>query len=123
MTWASPRDNSCNPPPASHWISARIGGSDSGSHPAHRSPMSHAPKRSVYILRSVKDPTRSYIGLTADIATRVADHNAGACPQTARHGPWRVVVLLQFADEHRAAHFEKYLKSATGRAFAQAHFA
>jgi putative endonuclease len=85
--------------------------------------MSHAPKRSVYILRSMKDPTRSYVGLTADIATRVADHNAGACPQTARHVPWRVVVLLQFADERRAALFEKYLKSSSGRAFAQAHFA
>ena len=85
--------------------------------------MSHAPKRSVYILRSVNDPTRSYVGLTSDIATRVADHNAGACPQTARNRPWRVVVLLQFVDEHRAAHFEKYLKSSSGRAFAQAHFA
>src|SRR5262249_28267358 len=101
---------------------ARICGFSCGSLRARHRRMSHAPKRSVYILRSVKDPARSYVGLTADIISRIAAHNAGACPQTARHGPWRVVVLLQFADEHRAAHFEKYLKSSSGRDFAQAHF-
>jgi hypothetical protein len=30
---------------------------------------------------------------------------------------------LEFPDERAAAHFEKYLKSGSGRAFAKRHFA
>jgi putative endonuclease len=80
-------------------------------------------RRCVYILRSVTRPDRYYIGLTSDIASRLASHNAGESPSTARHKPWRVVVLVQFADEERAVDFEKFLKSVSGRAFATQHFA
>jgi putative endonuclease len=45
------------------------------------------PKRIVYILRGAGDPGRPYIGLTSDVRTRLADHNAGRCLHTARHRP------------------------------------
>jgi putative endonuclease len=85
--------------------------------------MSELQRRVVYIMRSLKDPDRHYVGLTADIARRMASHNAGESPQTTRHKPWQVVVLVQFVDEQRALEFEKYLKSGAGQAFAKRHFA
>jgi predicted GIY-YIG superfamily endonuclease len=85
--------------------------------------MNELRRRFVYVLRSVKDPDKHYVGVTADVAERLAAHNNGASPHTARHRPWKVVVLLQFADEQRAVDFEKYLKSDSGRAFAKRHFA
>ena len=80
------------------------------------------PRRCVYIMRSVKDPDRHYIGRTADIASRLASHNAGESPRTARQAPWQVVVLVQFVDERRALDFEKFLKSTSGRAFVKQYF-
>ncbi len=80
------------------------------------------PRRCVYIIRSVKDPDRRYIGRTADIASRLASHNAGQSPQTARQAPWQVVVLVQFLEERRALDFEKFLKSTSGRAFVKQYF-
>ena len=56
------------------------------------------------------------------MASRLASHNAGESPHTARQAPWQVVVLVQFLDESRASAFEKFLKSASGRAFVQEHF-
>jgi hypothetical protein len=50
---------------------------------------------------------------------RVADHNAGRCPHTARSRPWQLHVVIEFPDEQRAVRFERYLKSGSGRAFAK----
>ncbi len=77
----------------------------------------------VYVLRSIPSPDKHYVGLTADLAARLASHNAGELSSTARHKPWRLVVLVQFLDRLRAAEFEKYLKSGSGRAFVKTHFA
>ena len=63
-----------------------------------------------------------YIGLTHDVRSRLADHNAGRCPHTVRHRPWQLHVVIELPDEHRAAEFERYLKSGSGRAFAKRHF-
>ena len=82
-----------------------------------------APRRCVYIIRSVKEPDRQYIGRTADVASRLASHNAGESPRTARQAPWQIVVLVQFVDERRALGFEKFLKSTSGRAFVKQYFA
>lgn len=86
--------------------------------------MTHSdePRRCVYIIRSLKDPDRQYIGRTADVASRLASHNAGASPRTARQAPWQIVVLMQFVDERRAADFEKFLKSSSGRGFVRQYF-
>ena len=39
------------------------------------------------------------------------------------HRPWSIVASVEFPDERAAAHFERYLKSGSGRAFAKRHFA
>ena len=85
-------------------------------------PHDDSPRRCVYVIRSLKEPDRQYIGRTADMASRLASHNAGESPQTARQRPWQVVVLVQFLEESRAVAFEKFLKSASGRLFVRQHF-
>ena len=85
-------------------------------------PHDDSPRRCVYVIRSLKEPDRQYIGRTADMASRLASHNAGESPQTARQRPWQVVILVQFLDESRAVAFEKFLKSASGRLFVRQHF-
>lgn len=79
-----------------------------------------APKRFVYLLRSTSRG-RPYIGLTSDFPARLAAHNAGQNPSTARHRPWVLVALVEFTNESTAARFERYLKSGSGRAFAKKH--
>lgn len=77
-------------------------------------------KRFVYLLRS-KSTTRPYFGLTSDITTRLAAHNAGQNKSTAPFRPWVLVTLIEFSDERKAADFERFLKSGSGRAFAKQH--
>ena len=59
----------------------------------------------------------------ASLATwrNVAEHNAGRCTHTAKHGPWTIEVVIEFADERRAVAFERYLKSGSGVAFSVRH--
>jgi predicted GIY-YIG superfamily endonuclease len=71
----------------------------------------------VYILRSLAHPDRIYIGYTADLRDRLARHNRGAVPHTARFAPWALQTYLGFADKEQAMAFEAYLKSGSGRAF------
>jgi hypothetical protein len=35
--------------------------------------------------------------------------------------PWKIVTVVRFSDDKRAADFEHYLKSASGKAFANKH--
>jgi predicted GIY-YIG superfamily endonuclease len=79
-------------------------------------------KRFVYVLRSELDPNRYYTGLTSDVCARLEAHNAGRCPHTTGGRPWRIDVVVEFADEGRAVTFERYLKSGSGNAFAKRHF-
>ena len=72
----------------------------------------------VYIIRSVSDPSQTYTGATADLKQRVADHNAGKSTHTSKYTPWELEFYAAFADKYTAYEFEKYLKSHSGRAFA-----
>jgi predicted GIY-YIG superfamily endonuclease len=81
-----------------------------------------ADKRFVYVLKSATSGVQYYIGLTSDVPARLADHNAGRCPHTARDRPWQRHVTIELPDEQRAVAFERYLKSGSGRAFAKRHF-
>jgi hypothetical protein len=49
------------------------------------------------------------------------EHNSDGQHRTCRYRPWSVDVVIEFADERRAAAFERYLKSGSGVAFAQRH--
>jgi predicted GIY-YIG superfamily endonuclease len=42
----------------------------------------------VYILRSEIAPERHYIGMTSDLAQRLAAHNSGKVSHTSKFKPW-----------------------------------
>lgn len=73
----------------------------------------------VYLLQSLSHPDQRYIGMTADIAQRLAAHNAGQSTHTSKYRPWTMISYLAFTDEAKAIAFEKYLKTGSGRAFAE----
>ncbi len=84
--------------------------------------MPHPAKRIVYLLESLMTPNQRYIGLTSNLDTRLQAHNQGHSPHTRKHRPWRLLVAIEFSDPDSALHFEQYLKSGSGRAFAKRHF-
>jgi putative endonuclease len=73
----------------------------------------------VYILESLGSAGGFYTGLTKDLTARLAKHNAGEVPHTAKSRPWRIKTAIAFRDRVRAAAFERYLKSPSGRAFSK----
>ncbi len=73
----------------------------------------------VYILRSEQHPDRHYVGVTRDLRNRLKKHNAGEVAHTSKYAPWAIKTYIAFSDEKQALAFEKYLKSASGRAFAK----
>jgi predicted GIY-YIG superfamily endonuclease len=75
-----------------------------------------------YILESQNHPGHHYTGHTADLKARLAEHNRGKCPHTAKHAPWRIKCYFAFQSEALARNFERYLKTGSGRAFAKRHF-
>ena len=76
----------------------------------------------VYLLRSISNPDQTYIGFTEDLKTRLAAHNHGQSSHTAKFKPWELIIYLAFRDRSKALSFEKYLKSHSGKAFANKRF-
>jgi putative endonuclease len=73
----------------------------------------------VYIIRSCTSPERDYIGATANLKERMADHNGRKSTHTAKFVPWQLIWYSAFPDKYRALEFEKYLKSHSGRTLAK----
>lgn len=44
-------------------------------------------------MKNLEACPRFYVGLTADVNARLEDHNAGRCPHTAAHRPWRLCAM------------------------------
>lgn len=80
------------------------------------------PKRFVYILKSIGFPDEYYVGVTSDVAERLACRNEGLTPSTVDHRPWRTLVVIEFDEEPPAVAFERYLKTGSGREFSRRHF-
>jgi predicted GIY-YIG superfamily endonuclease len=76
----------------------------------------------VYLLQSLSDRQKQYVGVSADFRQRPDQHNAGKSPHTAKYRPWKPVVVIRFEDDAKAEAFERYLKFGSGRAFADKHF-
>lgn len=76
----------------------------------------------VYILRSRQDASIHYTGCTSDLKARLLKHNKGDVSHTSKYRPWLVETAISFRSREKAAAFEKYLKSGSGRAFATKHF-
>ena len=73
----------------------------------------------VYLLESIEHPNQSYVGFTDDLRARFKAHNSGQSLHTAKFKPWRLVSHVAFSDDQKAIAFERYLESASGRAFAK----
>jgi len=95
---------------------------DSAPFMRHITHMRGVGNRFVYIIRSASAPTHHYVGITSHVDRRLEWHTHGPCGWTLHHRPWSVVVTIEFPTEKQARRFEKYLKSGSGRAFAERHF-
>lgn len=76
----------------------------------------------VYALRSLRHPTQFYIGRTVQLRERLREHNAGESAHTSKYRPWQLQFAIWLPSIDKAAAFERYLKSHSGKAFASKHF-
>ena len=76
----------------------------------------------VYLLQSISNPNKRCTGAIANFQERLEQHNGGQSPTTAKHRPWKPVVVIRFEDDAKAEAFERYLKFGSGHAFAAKHF-
>ena len=75
-----------------------------------------------YILYSILDKNRYYIGHTTDLKQRLQQHNQGKCHYTSKYKPWKIKLYVAFDTLILAQRFERYLKSGSGHEFAKRHF-
>lgn len=61
---------------------------------------------------------QKYVGITKNLKLRLKRHNRGSTISTSRYTPWHVIAYVAIKDKKCALAFEKYLKSHSGRAFA-----
>jgi putative endonuclease len=76
----------------------------------------------VYMLESLSNPDRYYVGFTENLKDRLTKHNGGEVRHSSKYGPWCIKTAIAFRDIDRAHDFERYLKTASGRAFAKKRF-
>ena len=72
----------------------------------------------VYLLRSINFPEQTYKGYTTDLKTRIKDHNTCQSKHTSKYAPWELVSYHAFSYKRKAQEFEYYLKTGSGKAFA-----
>lgn len=75
----------------------------------------------IYLIHSISHRDQRYIGLSTDLKARLAKHNEGGSPHTSKYKPWKLMTFIRFDDDDKAAAFEQYLKSSSGRALANKH--
>ncbi len=71
----------------------------------------------VYLIQSINDKSKRYVGMTSDLVKRLATHNRGGSIYTKTFKPWRLITYIGFTNEDQAVKFEQYLKTSSGRAF------
>ena len=76
----------------------------------------------VYVIVSLSHPDRHYTGLTDDLQDRLRRHNGGEVAHTSKYAPWELETAVAFRSREKAAAFEQYLKTGSGREFARRHF-
>ncbi|KAB2922285.1 MAG: GIY-YIG nuclease family protein [Bacteroidetes bacterium] len=70
----------------------------------------------VYVLKSDAH-YRFYVGLTEDVARRLAEHNSGRTKSTKAYRPWSIVFSESFITRTEARKREKKLKSGSGKEY------
>lgn len=78
--------------------------------------------RYVYVIRSISNPNKTYIGQTGNLRRRLKDHNSGRTAHTSLFCPWKLEVYVAFSCEEKAKRFEKYLKHGSWHAFRKRYF-
>lgn len=73
----------------------------------------------IYLIKSQKNQSQTYIGYTINLEQRLETHNSGGSVFTAESRPWELVMYLAFSSEVKAREFEKYIKVGSGHAFAK----
>ena len=68
----------------------------------------------VYVLQSESD-AGLYIGYSANLRRRLAEHEAGLSIATSYRGPWRLIYYEAYLEEADARGREEFLKSGAGR--------
>ena len=76
----------------------------------------------VYLLQSIEQPERFYIGCTIDLKRRFCEHNEGKSIHTNKYKPWRLKTYIAFDEPDKAEQFEAYLKTGNARMFIKKHF-
>jgi predicted GIY-YIG superfamily endonuclease len=76
----------------------------------------------VYIFQSLAGPEHFYVGIAKDLKSRLKEHNASEVFHTSKYKPWKIKNYFAFENHEKAFAFERYLKTASGRAFAKKHF-
>jgi putative endonuclease len=81
-----------------------LNGSQGEGGPSHprataRQAMGHPRMTYVYILRSLQYLDHYYVGITADLRSRLKRHNAGEVSHTSKYTPWEIKTYIAFADE------------------------
>jgi len=72
----------------------------------------------VYILQSLRNSEKYYVGITNDLDRRLNQHNhSPSCSYTIRYSPWKLKTYICFEDKEKAGSFEVYLKSHSGKTF------
>lgn len=73
----------------------------------------------VYLLRSINNSEKTYVGFTTNVQQRLETHNSGGSVYTKTDRPWKLVTYLAFDEQEKATAFEKYIKVGSGYAFAK----
>ena len=77
----------------------------------------------VYVLISIENPERTYVGYTTNVTQRLKAHNEKKVTGYSNHyAPWELEVSIAFHEKQPALEFERYLKSGSGQAFLKKHF-
>ena len=71
----------------------------------------------VYVLESLQQSHKLYIGFTNNLEKRLKEHNQGASQSTQYYLPWKIIYCEACRDILDAKRREKYLKTSQGRRF------
>ena len=70
----------------------------------------------VYLLKCIDSTI--YSGCTSNLEERLQRHRKGEVSYTSTRLPVEVITYVTFTNKYKAFNFEKYLKSGSGKAFA-----
>lgn len=74
----------------------------------------------VYLLKC--NDNSIYTGCTSNLENRIIRHNRGEVHYTRNRLPVDLITYIAFKQKHKAYFFERYLKSGSGKAFANKRF-